>query len=226
VNKSFTTKPKTRKRGHFISGDRCRAFMLHLWDVGLHKKARPKTLEYEFVQCFETNDSRIITKYIGRTKEVVRSRRDMVRINRSSGDVANFNYQYSTHITQKTGLLEQLDYITFSKDDGYFKLNHERMPYYTEQSELNLPPQPPSEEVNEYANCEGSSIDDLRVCSVETRGRNEHHAGDDAEASCDSVEREKEEEVIGCAHTNPYLDPNMNRKVYDTILLSERVDPG
>jgi len=208
MEKSFTTKPKTRRHGNFISGDRCRVFMEHCWEKGLRKRASYDTLEFEFIHCFETNDSRTIHKYIGRQGKVVNYHAsNMVRINRTSGKVAQFNYRTTRRISRKQGLLETLGYISYC-EKGYYHFNHELLPYYTEQISLEVSPQPPLQEVN--SECSDVFIDDLRVCCGGGEAESREASVNDG---VEGLELEKkEEEVIGSAHANPCLYPNMNRR--------------
>jgi len=211
LERPFTTKPKTRRHGHFISGDRCRVFMEHCWEKGLRKKASYDTLEFEFIHCFETNDSRTVHKYIGRQGEVVSHQAsNMVRVNRISGKVAQFNYRTTRRISRKRGLLATLGYISYC-EKGYYHWNHELLPYFTEQTTLEVSPQPPLQEVN--GECSDVSMDNLRVCCGGEVIENGEAIEDLAVRVGKSLVREKkEEEVIESAHANPCLYPNMKRK--------------
>lgn len=209
----FTTKPKTRRHGHFISGDRCRIFMEHCWEKGLRKKASYDTLEFEFIHCFETNDSRTIHKYIGRQGKVVSHQAsNMVRVNRISGKVAQFNYRTTRRISRKRGLLETLGYISCC-EKGYYHFNHKLLPYYTEQTTLEVSPQPPLQEVN--GECVDVSIDDLRACCGEQAIENGEEVENSEVRVVKGLVREKKEEVIECTHANPCLHPNMSRRGCD-----------
>lgn len=207
--RSFTTKPEIRRHGSFISGDRCRAFMEHCWQKGLRKKVSRQTLEFEFTFCFETNDSRTVCKYIGRPGNVVSYQAsNMVRVNRISGKVAHFNYRTTRKVSRKRGLLETLGYITYC-DDGYYQLNHEMLPYCTQQITLEVSPKSTLQEVD--SGSVSVSIDDLRVCNDREVEKNT----ETIESMIESVDRRKKEEVIESAHANPYLHPNMHREVCD-----------
>ncbi len=202
--KPFTTEPKTRRHGNFISGDRCRVFMEHCWEKGLRKKASWETLEFEFVQCFETNDSRTVQKYVGRPSKFVNYQAsNMVRINHISGKVAQFSYRTTRKVSRKRGLLEALGYITFC-GDGCYRFNHEVLPYYTQQITLEVSPQSPLQEVN--SECVDVAKDDS---SARCDERVERDTGPIAELPRTSVGEEKKEEVIECTHTNPYSNSNM-----------------
>lgn len=118
-SETFSTKSKKLplRRGRFISGKRCRVFMRHLWDKNLRGKASYSTLVLEFQTFFETNDTRTIQKYLGRPEQTVRySAISVVRMNRSSGKLANFEYHNKRQLDRKRGLLEILGYVTNLKN--------------------------------------------------------------------------------------------------------------
>ena len=190
-HKIFDTKPKTWRHGNFISGDRCRVFMRQLWEKGLRKRASFPTLEYEFQQCFETNDKRTVIKYLGRPQQTVRySAVSVVRMDRSSGKIANFEYHNKRKVDAKKGLLEILGYMTDLKN-GYFKLNHEKLPYYTQQVTLppshSLPPRSSNE-------CSSGFKDNLCACSIEA-GENVEAYGV-GEANELEIDRERKKKKI------------------------------
>jgi hypothetical protein len=129
--------------------------MQHLWEKGLRKKVSYQTLEWEFIQFFQSNDKRTIVKYLGRPRQVVRySAVNVVRMERLSGKVAQFEYHNKRKLDRKRGLLEILGYVTDLKG-GYFKLNHELLPYYTEQATLEVSPHTPLQEAK---SCEGGGV--------------------------------------------------------------------
>lgn len=243
-NLTFTTEPKTRRhltRGAFISGNRAAEFMQHLWEVGLKKLCRYEVLEFEFIQFFGTNDKRTIERYIGRPEQTIRSKgSSTVRINRTSGKVALFDYSNNRKICRKQGLLENLGYITLKQEErsieqGTYRLtqktglwiavlHHERMSYYTEQTTLetaNLVP-----EVKEESD---SSIDEMCVSGLlEEKDNQGFLQGKECEKTVlevvsptnietvetNSIEVEKKEEVIDSTHTNQSSEsehiPNMH----------------
>jgi hypothetical protein len=187
--------------------------MEHCWKKGLRKKASYDTLEFEFIHCFETNDLRTVQKYIGRASKVVNYQAsNMVRVNRISGKVAQFNYRTTRKISRKRGLLETLGFISYC-EKGCYHFNHELLPYYTEQTTLEVSPQPPLQEVN--GECVDVSIDNLRVCRGGEVIENGEAIEDLEVRVGNSLVREKKEEVIESAHANPCLYPNMKRKVSD-----------
>jgi hypothetical protein len=103
-NITFTTQPKTRKhltRGAFISGTRAAQFMQHLWDAGLKKSCSYETLKWEFVNCFGTNDTRTVERYIGRPEQTIRSK-----------EQAEKSRYLTTQTTEKP--VENKDYLKIS----------------------------------------------------------------------------------------------------------------
>jgi len=180
--------------------------MEYLWEKGRWKKASYPTLEWEFIQFFQTNDKRTIVKYLGRPRQIVRySAGNVVRMNRQSGLLAQFDYHNTRKLDRKQGLLEILGHITDLKN-GNFNLNHEKFSYHTEQAVL----EPLS---NSRSNREGiieeSSIDNLCASSIEAKGNIEASYDAGGLLDEDRIEGKKEEEVIEDTHANPYLYPNM-----------------
>ncbi|MEJ5326973.1 MAG: hypothetical protein WHU54_01805 [Candidatus Bathyarchaeia archaeon] len=232
--KNFTTKPKFLrflKRGAFISLNRASEFMTHLWEVGL-KKCSYETLEWEFIQFFGSNDKRTIERYIGRPEKTERHMglSKIVRMNRVSGKVAQFEYMNERRLSAKKGLLEILGYISKDKEgkETHYIIHHELMPYYTEQTVLQetyelqetANPQQEPYETQEGVNlqqefnesCEVSK-EVLRVCSLyeeENKKIQQFLQGKEREKTVSEVvsppsieakERIKEE-VIDSTHTN------------------------
>jgi hypothetical protein len=210
AQKTFTTEPKTRRHvRRSISGNRARDFMQHLWRKGFRKTCHYKALKIQFIQKFETNDPRVVEKYIGRpggTKRYVGS--SVVRQNRNSGRIAHFVYSNQRTVEAKTGLMEILGYITIHKKSGWVTLYHDVMSYYTKQATLNegdftekgdSPLKSPRQEIDEGLR-QKSSIDDLCVCSIEAGGsKGQLVSGGSGEV------RKKEEEVIDCTHKSGLL---------------------
>jgi hypothetical protein len=224
-NITFTTQPKTRKhltRGAFISGTRAAQFMQHLWDAGLKKSCSYETLKWEFVNCFGTNDTRTVERYIGRPEQTIRSKgSSTVRVNRTSGKIALFDYSNNRKTCRKQGLLENLGYITLKQEErtieqGTYKLtkktelwiavlHHERMSYYSEQAILETAnPLQQSEEGLEF------SKDEMCVSSLLEKNCNETvlEVSPNVEAGKRTLSREikKEEEVIDSTHTNQWSE--------------------
>jgi len=170
---SFTTRPKTRRhKKHTVSLDRARRFMFHLWCKGL-KECSYETLEYEFVQCFGTNEPRVLARYLGKPKrKVYYSGSSVVRINRLNGKIAHFEYQNERTIQHKKGLLEILGYIS-QEEKGRYRLHHEMFGYSYQQV----------------------SIDKMCVCPIEATESKQQHA---LREGMDRVE--KKEEVIDHTH--------------------------
>lgn len=114
--------------------------MYHLWELGL-KDCSYETLEFEFIQFFGTNEPRTLKRYLGIPEQVVRyaGSTKIIRMNRMSGKIAQFEYLNEKRIPAKKGLLENLGYITRYKkgNETRFRINHETMPYYTQQTTLN-----------------------------------------------------------------------------------------
>lgn len=203
AQKTFTTEPKTRRHArHSISGNRCRKFMLHLWRHGFRESCHYKALRIQFIQCFETNDARVIEKYVGRPTSIRRySGSTVVRQNRNSSRIAYFMYSNQRTVEAKTGLMEILGYITLHEKSGWVTLHHDVMSYYTKQAPLNegdftekgdSPLKSPRQEIDERLR-QKSSIDDLCVCSIEAGGsKGQWVSGDIGEVD----KGKKEEEVI------------------------------
>ena len=167
--KTFTTEPKFRrflKRGAFISLNRALEFMKHLWDLRL-KDVSYETLEFEFINYFGSNDKRTVERYLGRVEriDVSTGLSKVVKMNRQSGKIAQFEYLHERRLPAKKGLLEILGYITRYKEgkETRFRINHETMPYYTVQTTLTE--QEPQEAANNLQEPEASK-EDLRVCSI------------------------------------------------------------
>ncbi len=210
VNKVFTTKPKTkrRSRGHFPSLQNCKIFMHWLFKKGLGKNKRTvgrETLEYEFLMCFGTDEPRTVTRYLGRIQQIIRNAGSskMVRMNRTSGTLAQFDYHYQRMITTKKGLLEKLQWITPIKvcnETRYF-IHHERMWYYTEQTRLN------------------ESKDVMCVSPLLGEGNSI-----EAKERIVDIDKEKKEEVIGHTHAPHLGKTNFLEKEAEAILNAKILD--
>jgi hypothetical protein len=223
--KSFTTEPKFRrflKRGAFISLNRALEFMKHLWDLKL-KNVSYETLEFEFIQFFGSNDKRTVERYLGRPERI---QRDMglskvVRMNRQSGKIAQFEYMNERRIPEKKGLLEILGYITRIKEgkETRFRINHEAMPYYTVQTSLQEHEPQETANLQQEREREGEdSKEDLRVCNLcinpslncEAKGEwgklpiveNNIEVSPETERGDMGGDKKEEEEVIDSTHTN------------------------
>jgi hypothetical protein len=211
---SFTTSPKTRKRGYFSSGCIAKDFMRHLWNKNLRVKASYDTLKFEFLQFSGGCDDRTLVKYLGKPSQVIRySAVDVVRMERQSGRLAQFEYHTKRKTMPRKGLLERLEYISDLKN-GSFKLNHEVFGYFTEQTPLSptgdneqeVSPLTPLQETNDKE-CSEAFIDGVCVCSIEAeRGYRE--------TTSDVVKREtrekEEEETIECTHTHQLGETNFS----------------
>ena len=152
--------------------------MHHLWEKGFHTNVSYATLCDEFVLLYEPDD-RTIIKYCGLPPHIVRAnRRHMSRMNSRNGTTAQFTYNYTRRVSKKNGLLEKLGFITWNKqlyEETKFKrnetqyryrLNHEMMPYYTEQVELDVLPQAPSSTESLREESVIQSIPSLCVCNA------------------------------------------------------------
>jgi len=170
---TFTNKPKSGRRKPnktSVSLERAKLFMEHLWSKGL-KECSYGTLEFEFIQCFGTNEPRVLARYLGQPKRTIHSGgSSVVRLNRINGKVAHFEYQNMRTTQCKRGLLEILGFVT-QEERGRFTLHHERFPYYSWQV----------------------SIDNLCVRSIEAAERKAAGLRDRG--------GKKEEEVIDSTHT-------------------------
>ena len=208
----FTTKPKTRRhvRGR-ISGNRTRAFMEYLWRKKFYE-CRYKALAIQFIQYFETNDLRIIEKYIGNPKQTIRSNgSSLVRQNRNSGKVAHFLYSNTRRKAPKTGLMETLGYLTLNEESGACKLHHEVMPYFMKQS--TLPPHSPPLQSNEWVSqqvSEKASKDNLCVSPIQSGDSK----GQDSSACMEIERREKRERVIDHTHKSSKRRVKLNGELH------------
>lgn len=98
-------------------------------------KCSYQILKEEAEQHFETTDPRVIEGYIGRPDQIERHPgQNIVRLNRQSGQVAQFDYMNERHIKKKDGLAQRIGLITV--EGNRYILHHELMSYYTSQSEL------------------------------------------------------------------------------------------
>jgi len=203
---NFTTEPKTRRhtRGSFISGDRAADFMQYLWERKLRINCSWQVLRYEFIQRFQTNDPRIIDKYLGHPQEIVRSSgQSVVRQNRNTGTVAHFMYSNERKVNVKKGLLEELGYVT--KEGNRFILHHESFGYFTEQIPLELPI--PLPEVNEEQPKQSNDNLCVRSLSGENNNQTILQGKGNGEtvlevSPIEVVVERKEEEDIDHTHTN------------------------
>jgi hypothetical protein len=142
---SFTTEPKSGRRKPnktSVTLERAKLFMEHLWSKGL-RQCSYSTLEYEFIQCYGTNEHEVLEKYLGKPKRTIRySGSSVVRLNRVDGKVAHFEYQNMRTIQHKKGLLEILGFVT-QEEGGRFILNHSCFPYCKKQISIdNFSPGP------------------------------------------------------------------------------------
>ena len=188
--------------------------MQYLWEHKL-KNCSWETLRYEFVQKFQTNDPRVIDKYLGHPEETVRhAESSVVRQNRNSGTVAHFMYANQRTVKTKRGLLEELGYIT--REGRRYILHHENFGYFTEQVALEVAISLP--EVNGQS---GESIHNLRVCGP--LGENDDKAFSQGERArenrfekvvspIETAER-KEEEDIDSTHTNQSSESEAGKEV-------------
>jgi hypothetical protein len=109
--------------------------MEHLWSKGL-KECSYETLEYEFIQCFGTNEPKVLAKYLGKPKRTIRyGGSSVVRMNRVNGKIAHFEYQNLRAVQHKNGLLEILGFAS-KKKGNRFILHHELFPYYVRQASI------------------------------------------------------------------------------------------
>jgi hypothetical protein len=108
--------------------------MEHLWSKGL-RECSYETLEFEFIQCFGTNEPHVLVKYLGKpAKTVQHGGSSIVRVNRVNGNVAHFEYQNVKKVQPKKGLLEVLGFV-YKKGERYV-LRHELFPYYSRQTSI------------------------------------------------------------------------------------------
>jgi hypothetical protein len=132
---SFTTEAKSGRRKPnktSVTLERAKLFMEHLWSKGL-KECSYETLEYEFIQCYGTNEHEVLEKYLGKPKRTIHyGGCSVVRLNKVNGKVAHFEYQNTRTIQHKKGLLEILGFVT-QEEGGRFILNHSCFPYCKKQ---------------------------------------------------------------------------------------------
>jgi len=206
---TFTTKPKTRRHGHFISIDYAQDFMRHLWESKWNW-CMYKALVHKFIVYFGTNDERILKKYLGRPKETREyGATSVVRLNRISGNVAHFQYSNRRKLKPKIGLMEKLGYITLDKKTGKCVIHHERMSYYTRQTTLHESAPPFSPPLKFHERVE-SSIDNVCVTPIASlKGEAEEFEKPALEETCiegfscsGEVGKKEEEEVIDRTRTS------------------------
>lgn len=217
MQKTFTTEPKTRRHGQFVSSSRAAEFMEHLFEIHLNKCSY-STLEFEFINFYGTNDRRTVERYLGHPEETVKSSgsTETIRMNRTSGKIAQFHYYNTRKVPKKRGLLEALGYLTMIQEEGktVVILHHERMSYYTKQVTLEavnlLQEVNDGKEVSKDNSCVSSLLRNETITPV---GKEcEKTALEVVSLSRETGEivvREKKEEVIDSTHTNPYQYPNM-----------------
>lgn len=91
--------------------------MEHLWKLKLCKCSY-KTLRYEFISLFQTNEERAIARYIGRPSTIhMHSGIGVTRQNVGRGGVAQFRYSNEREMPARKGLAEILGYMTLKQDD-------------------------------------------------------------------------------------------------------------
>jgi hypothetical protein len=192
LEKTFLNEAKTRRhKRNSISGNRLRDWMEQLYRKKL-KKCRYEILKFEFIHYFETNDNRVIEKYIGRPKDVLRySGSNVVRLNRQSGKLAKFDYMNERRLDAKDGLAQILGYITI-EDDRYI-LHHEKFSYAWSQTEL-------SETAISPLESEDCSVESIRDLCVSRIGVRECSRSEAEERQCGSKDTREEEESYR-AHT-------------------------
>jgi len=195
----FTTKPKTRRHLRCrISGNRAKAFMEHLWRKNF-KSCHYKALWIQFVQYFETNDPRVVCKYIGRPKFVSNYYRESIKKNRLSGRVHKIESRDRRTLEGKAGLMEVLGYLSLDQKTGSCKLHHELMPYFTKQSSLKDVDfsRPFFPQKNDHVSQEVSK---LNLCvSLGAEASKQQHV-ENSSASMEIEEKKEEEEECNSTH--------------------------
>jgi len=203
--------------------------MEHLWSIKL-RKCSYSTLEFEFINFFETNDKRTVERYLGRPEQTIYSKGSIstVRINQTTGKIAQFQYSNVRRVPRIVGLLETLGYITLKPeekiiDEGSVRitkktknweavLHHERMSYYTEQATLEgleVPSQTLLQEPNDDECSRVSESKPIMCVSplLEEKSESIHSCGERVggktalEVVPQIEAKEKEEEVIDSTHT-------------------------
>jgi len=136
-SRPFTTEPKRGKRKPnktSVSLERAKLFMEHLWSKGL-RECSYETLEFEFIQCFGTNEPHVLEKYLGKPARTVHhGGSSIVRVNKVNGNVAHFEYQNVKKLQAKRGLLEVLGFVY--KNGERYVLRHELFPYFGRQASI------------------------------------------------------------------------------------------
>jgi hypothetical protein len=176
------------------------------------------TAKYEFILHFETNDCRMIERYIGRPATKKHSSTEqLIRMDRLNGKVSRLEYSRTSHLEAKRGLIEDLGYATMNR--GVFTLHHEKMSYFTKQASLD-PVNQPLESKNPHKRI--SSIDDLCVQpQLGNIQQNSEHEGNGV------ITRKEEEESRPQTHkcVAPPVTTDLQLSIEETTLLHAKPTP-
>jgi len=190
---SFTTESKRYvKRGPWASIENAKAFMHELFRKKL-RKCSYNTLVFEFVTFFGTNDTRTVERYLGRPDRVARDSglTKIIRMNRASGRIAQFEYLNERRMTGKKGLLDILQWILKINDkEQTVLINHEVMSYYTKQVKLETENIQQECDKDSEASKDSVSVSTVSACS-----------SDEGDAETRMQRDQKEEEIIDSTHT-------------------------
>jgi hypothetical protein len=233
MGKSFRTAPTfSRKRGNWRSIQNAKAFMFQLFRKNL-KKCSYDTLVFEFVSFFGSNESRTVERYLGRPERIERDagKTKVIRMNRTSGRIAQFDYYNERRLPAKKGLLDILGWILKLKD-GTVLINHEVMSYYTRQVKLE-PAIPLQEDESSEASKDKMCVSSLR--------EEKHNQGilqgkelektvlevvstPNLEATERIVTERKEEEDIDSTHTCKYGADYASKHIEYALTPSEQLN--
>jgi len=205
------------------------------------KKCSYDTLVFEFVSFFGSNESRAVERYLGRPQRIERDagKTKVIRMNRTSGRIAQFDYYNERRLPAKKGLLDILGWILKLRD-GTVLINHEVMSYYTRQVKLEPAislQEDESSEASKDKMCVSSLLDREDSSSDDVERSKENHAElhprQGVEHGClstnietkESIEREiKEEEVIDSTHTCKYGADYASKHIEYALTPSEQVN--
>lgn len=133
---TFTTEPKTRRRldGAGTTEKRACGFMQFLWDHDLRDDCSYKTIYYQAIEYFGTNDTRTLERYIGRprSKKKLPKRVTQVR-NPVSGTCRTHEVTSECFMDPRVGYLEARGYLML--DGEWVVLCHDAvcLPYHYEE---------------------------------------------------------------------------------------------
>jgi hypothetical protein len=153
--------------------------MNHLRKKGFTGVVGYGLLQREFVEFFGSNEPRTVERYLGRLRSLeYHTGEVVVRQNLMDGKIAKFHYSNERPISCKTGLLEQLGYITPAEVYGTFRLHFDRFSKQASLKECFSTAKTQSSVKEE----EGSK-ESMRACRIGEGGSNNGCQDEDREAS-------------------------------------------